>query len=198
MANTNAPFGFSPEGVTTGSTPNFRLSARLIASTNATAIFRGDVVQAAQNPDTGYIIQGTASTQQIVGVFWGCKYLSTSRGCTVWSPYWPGSDATGDVQAAIISDPNASFVVQAGATAIGLSKLNLNVALNVGMGNTITGLSGMFIENPAATSTLPFIITGFVQSPAGVNGTDITTPYNWVVVAFNNQFLHAPQTSITA
>jgi len=197
MANSNAPFGFSPEGVVSGS-PNFKLSTRLIASTNGTAIFKGDAVQAVQSSDTGYIIQATNSSQQIVGVFWGCKYLSVSMGRTAWSPYWPGSDASGDVTAYVITDPAQQFVVQAGSAAIGVSKLNLNVALNVGTGNTTTGLSGMYVENAAATSTLPFIITGFVQNPTGANGTDITSAYNWVVVGFNSQFLHAGQTAITA
>lgn len=198
MSNTNAPFGFSITGTVGGSTPGFRTSTRLIASSNGTAIYRGDAVQAVQNADTGYIIQATNSTQQIVGVFDGCTYLSASQGRKVWSPYWPGSDATGDVTAYVYDDPNAEFVVQAGGSAIGLSKLNLNVALNVGTGNSTTGISGMYVENPAATSTLPFIIKGFIQNPSGVNGTDITTAYNWVVVGFNNQYLHAPQTSITA
>ena len=198
MANTNAPFGFSPIGTTNMSTPSFRMRTRLVASTYATAIYKGDAVMAVMGADTGYIIKAAAGTQQLVGVFWGCKYLSVSQGRTVWSPYWPGSDASGDVSALVIDDPNAEFVVQAGGTAIGVASLNLNVALNVGTGNTTTGLSGMYVENPANTSTLPFIITGFVQTPSGVNGTDITTAYNWVVVAVNNQYLHAPQTSITA
>ena len=197
MANTNAPFGFLPEGTVGGAGPNFRLSKRLIASTNATAIYTGDAVVPVTGSVTGYIQQATASTVQMAGIFWGCKYLSVSQGRQVWSRYWPGSDANGDVTAYVIDNPDAEFVVQAGGTAIGLTSLNLNVQLAVGTGSTITGQSGMYVQNPANTSTLPFTITGFVQDPTGANGTDITTAYNWVKVTFNSQVFKAGQTSVS-
>ena len=191
MANTNAPFGFSPEGTVSGSTPNFRLSRRFIAAGNSTAIFTGDAVVPVTGTSTGYIKQATASTIAMAGIFWGCKYLSISQGRPVWSRYWPGSDANGDVTAYVIDNPDAEFVVQAGGTAIGVASLNQNVQLNVGTGNTTTGQSGMYVENPNVTATLPFTITGFVQDPTGANGTDITTAYNWVKVTFNNEVFRA-------
>ena len=191
MANTNAPFGFSPEGTVSGSTPNFRLSRRFIAAGNSTAIFTGDAVVPVTGTSTGYIKQATASTIAMAGIFWGCKYLSISQGRPVWSRYWPGSDANGDVTAYVIDNPDAEFVVQAGGTAIGVASLNQNVQLNVGTGNTTTGQSGMYVENPNVTVTLPFTITGFVQDPTGANGTDITTAYNWVKVTFNNEVFRA-------
>lgn len=195
MANTNAPFGFSPEGTASGSTPNFRLSNRLIAAGNSTAIFTGDAVVPVTGTSTGYIKQATPSTIAMAGIFWGCKYLSISQGRPVWSRYWPGSDANGDVTAYVIDNPDAEFVVQAGGTAIGLASLNQNVQLNVGTGNTTTGQSGMYVENPSTANTLPFTITGFVQNPSGANGTDITTAYNWVTVTFNNEVFRAGYTA---
>lgn len=197
MANTNAPFGFSPIGTVGGSTPNFRLSKRLIASGNGTAIYFGDAVVPVTSSATGYIKQATASTVAMAGIFRGCVYTSVSQGRTVRSLYWPGSDATGDVTAYVIDDPLAQFVVQAGGSAVGLTSLNSNIQLNVGTGSTTTGLSGMYVESPNTTSTLPFIVTGFVQDPLGVNGTDITTAYNWVIVGFNNEIFKAGLTSIS-
>lgn len=197
MSNVQAPFGFSPEGTVGGSTPNFRLSRRLIASTNATAIYTGDAVVPVTSSVTGYIQQATASTTALAGVFFGCKYLSISQGRVVWSRFWPGSDANGDVTAYVIDDPQAVFLVQAGAAAIGMADLNLNVQLAVGTGNTTTGQSGMFIQNPASTSTLPFTITGFVTDPSGANGTDITSAYNYVLVTFNNEIFRAGLTSVS-
>lgn len=197
MANVAAPFGFSPEGTVGGSTPNFRISKRLIASTNATAIFTGDAVVPVTSSVTGYITQATAGTVALAGIFWGCKYLSVSQQRTVWSRMWPGADANGDVTAYVIDDPQAQFVVQAGASAIGMSALNKNVQLAVGTGNTTTGQSGMSIASPATTPTLPFTITGFVQDPPGANGTDITTGYNLVLVTFNNEIFRAGLTSVS-
>jgi hypothetical protein len=197
MANLSAPFGFQPEGTVGGSTPNFKLSKRLIASTNTTAIFKGDAVVPVTSSVTGYITQATASTVALAGVFWGCTYLSVSQGRKVWLPYWPGSDAVSDVTAYVLDDPQMVFTVQAGATAVGLAALNLNIQLAVGTGNTTTGLSGMFVQSPANTATLPFTVVGFIQDPPGANGTDITTGYNYVLVTFNNEIFRAGLTSVS-
>jgi len=182
MANTNTPFGFK-EYRGMGSGPTYEQSVRLIKSDNTTAVYFGDPVS---NLNTGYITRATAGTAQISGIFAGCKYLSTSQKRTVWSNYWPGSDASADVEAYIIDAPNAQFIVQAGGTAIGLADMGLNIQFNLGTGNADTGISGAYVESPAVTATLPFRIIGFVESPPGANGTDITSAYNQIIVGFNN------------
>lgn len=182
MPNINAPFGFRQyRGL--GSAPTYEQSVRAVAAGDTTAIYFGDPVT---NLTTGYVTRATAGTSPITGIFAGCKYLSTSQKRTVWSNYWPGSDATGDVEAYIIDDPNAQFVVQAGGTAIAFADLGLNIQFNLGTGNAQTGVSGAYVELPAVTATLPFRIIGFVQNPPGANGTDITSAYNLVIVGFNN------------
>lgn len=183
MPNTNAPFGFRQYSGT-GSAPTYEQNVRKIASNNTTAIFFGDAVipQA-----SGYIAQATASTVQLAGIFAGCKYLSTSQKRTVWSNYWPGSDANGDVEAYVIDDPNAKFIVQAGGTAIGFGDIGANIQINVSTaGNTATGISGMFVDSVNTTATLPFKIVGLVQDPPGANGTDVASAYNQIIVQFNN------------
>lgn len=182
MPNTNAAFGFRVyRGM--GADPTYELSVRLIKSDNSTAIYFGDPVT---NLNTGYITRATAGTAQISGIFAGCKYLSTSQKRTVWSNFWPGSDAAADVEAYLVDAPNAQFVVQAGGTAIGLADMGLNIQFNLGTGNSATGISGAYVESPAVTATLPFRIIGFVQDPPGANGTDIGSAYNQVIVGFNN------------
>ena len=182
MPNTNAPFGFRQyRGL--GSAPTYEQSVRLVKSDNTTAIYFGDPVS---NLNTGYITRATAGTAQISGIFAGCKYLSTSQKRIVWSNYWPGADASADVEAYIIDDPNAQFLVQAGGTAIGLADMGLNIQFNLGTGNASTGISGAFVESPAVTATLPFRIIGFIESPPGANGTDIASAYNQIIVGFNN------------
>lgn len=189
MPNVQAPFGFSPIGRIPGMTPNFAPSVRRIASNNSTAIYKGDPVTSLS---TGYITRSTAGTTQIAGIFWGCKYYSTSQRRTVWSNYWPGSDATGDIEAYVIDDPDARFVVQAGGstTPIGFADINANANFALGTGNAATGLSGAFLDqtsiNPA-TTTLPFRIIDIVREPPGQNGTDIAAAYNYVIVGFNAQ-----------
>ena len=182
MANTNAPFGFK-QVKGTGSAPTYEQNVRKIASNNSTAIFFGDAVIPLS---TGYIAQATASTVRMEGIFVGCKYTSTSQKRTVWSNYWPGSDATGDVEAYVVDDPNAQFIVQAGGTNIGFANIGEYIQLNVGTGSTATGISGMYVESPNTTVTLPFRVVGLVESPPGANGTDIASAYNQIIVAFNN------------
>lgn len=186
MANTNAPFGFSPVATVNGPV-NFRISQRRIASTNTTAIYNGDAVVPVTGTATGYITQATASTVSVAGIFIGCKYYSTSQKKTVWSKYWPGSDATGDVIADVIDDPNATFRVQASSVGLPFAKVGQNVQLNVGTGSASTQSSGMYVESPNTTATLPFKIVDTVTNPPGANGTDSTSGYNIVVVAFNNE-----------
>ena len=182
MANTNSPFGFRQyRGL--GSAPTYEQSVRLVASADTTAIYFGDPVA---NVNTGYIARATAGTAQIAGIFAGCKYVSTSQKRTVWSNYWPGSDASAAVEAYVIDDPNAQFLVQAGGTAIGLADMGLYVQFNLGTGNTATGISGAYVESPAVTATLPFRIIGFDTDPPGSNGSDIASAYNYVIVGFNN------------
>lgn len=185
MPNTSAPFGFR-RMAGKGSVPTFEQSVRRIASANATAIFFGDAVIPLT---TGYIGQATASTVRMEGVFAGCKYVSTSQKRTVWSNYWPGSDANGDVEAYVIDDPNAQFVVQVtGASPVAFANIGEYINLAVGTGSTATGVSGMSVDvaTLGTTVTLPFQIKGLVQDPPGANGTDIAATFNHVIVGFNN------------
>jgi hypothetical protein len=138
MANTNAPFGFRQTSGT-GSAPTYEQVTMRVAYNNTTPIYFGDAVIPLS---TGYIAQATASTVQVAGIFQGCKYLSTSQKRIVWSNYWPGSDVAStapDVEAYIVNDPNAKFLVQAGGTAVGIAAINNNIQLNVGTGNAATG-----------------------------------------------------------
>ena len=191
MANTYAPFGFR-QVKGTGSVPTFEQSVRTIDKDNTTAIFFGDAVIPLT---TGYIAQATASTVRMEGIFVGCKYLSTSQKRTVWSNYWPGSDASEDVEAYVIDDPNAQFIVQSsdggvagGTDPVTFANIGEYINIYVGTGDTATGVSGMTVDVNTlnTTATLPFRIVGLVQNPPGANGTDIASEYNHVIVAFNN------------
>lgn len=190
MANTSAPFGFR-QVKGTGAAPTYEQVPMLIASTNATAIFFGDAVVPVTGTATGYIKQATASTVALAGIFIGCKYLSVAQKRTTWSNYWPGSDANGDVEAYVVNDPLAQFMVQAGGTNVGPALVGQNIQLNVGTGNTANGISGMYVESPGTTATLPFRVVSMVTSPPGQNGTDSASAFNFVIVQFNNTLTRA-------
>jgi hypothetical protein len=183
MANTNAPFGFRQYSGT-GSAPTYEQVVMYIASANTTDIFFGDPVVPL---NTGYITQATSNSVQIAGIFVGCKYLSTSQKRTVWSNYWPGSDASSVVEAYVVNDPNAKFVAQSDATGIAFADINANIGFAIGSGNTATGISGASLDTSTlnTTNTLPFRVVGLVTQPPGSFGTEAGA-YNWAVVAFNN------------
>ena len=198
MANVASPFGFMQWGTVNGSTPNFAGMSNppfRIASTYSTAIGYGDPVTlvAGSNP-TGYInrwINGDGSaTYQVAGIFYGCKYLSTGQRKTVWNNFWPGSDATGDVEAFVAADPNAIFMVQTSAgVPIDQTYIGLTADVTLGSVNTTTGWSAASLALPSTSSpqNLPFKVVNVVTAPPNVNGTDVTTANNNVLVAFNNQ-----------
>ena len=196
MANTNAPFGFVPYRGN-GAAPTYELSTRMIASANTTKIFQGDPVIPLT---TGYITQMSAGgIVRCEGIFSGCKYLSTSAKRTVWSNYWPGADANGDVEAYLYSSPQMQFEVQSsdtGATSA-ITFANIGEYINIGYGinlagtpngNTANGLSTASVDQDtlATTVTHPFIIVGLVEAPPGAEGTDSASEFNRVIVAFNN------------
>jgi hypothetical protein len=196
MANTNAPFGFQEYYGGAGGAPTFAQSTRRVASTDSTAIFFGDPVMPVVSTANGYITQASPGTTVVAGIFVGCKYLSTSQKRTVWSRYWPGSDATGDVEAYVIDDPNARFVVMGNSTTFNItgtlstytsSPVGQYAQFAIGTGNTASGQSGAYLNTLGTTVTYPFIVVDLITSPPGSNGADPTTAYNWVVVGFNNQ-----------
>jgi hypothetical protein len=121
MANTSAPFGFRQYSGT-GSVPD----DGTVGPQDCLWQYERDLLRRRRHSALDRLHrQGhVASTVRVEGIFIGCKYFSTAQKRTVWSNYWPGSDATGDVEAYIISDPNAQFVVQAGGTnAIGFANI---------------------------------------------------------------------------
>lgn len=199
MANNFAPFGFRPVSTSNGPI-NWRISTRRIAAGNSTAIYKGDAVVPVTGTPTGYIAQATAGSVPLAGIFWGCQYLSTSQKRVIWSQYWPGSDATGDVIAYVIDDPQARFVVQTSGSSFQITGSNTTFTyspvgqlaqLNVGAGSSSTQQSGMYLDTVGSTATYPFQIVDMVIDPPGSNGADATSNYNWVIVGFNNEMLRS-------
>ena len=198
MANTNAPFGFSQYQGGAGGAPTFAQTVRRIASTDTTKIFAGDPVMPVVSTANGYITQASPGTTTLAGIFVGCQYVSVSQKRTVWSNYWPGADANGDVIAYVVDDPNARFVVMGNSTtfnitgtlsAYGSSPIGKYAQFAIGTGNTANGISGAYLNSVATTATFPFVVVDLITAPPGANGADPTTAYNWVVVGFNNEWL---------
>lgn len=197
MANTNAPFGFRWLGLNNSpSTPSSSIIERKIAQANTNKLYRGDLCI---NLDTGYIDKTsgtpvTSAASLYAGVFWGCEYLSVAAGRNVFSTYWPGGDAAGDVKALLLPLTGSTpplFVAQTLLTSAAFADIGLNVRPSYAAGTAYSGYSksGMTIDMgaTAVTATYPFQIVDLWsnRSAPGQPGTDDTTSYNWVVVSFN-------------
>ena len=206
MANVSAPFGFLQVGTASGA-PNFARAGSptpyKIKAGFSTAIYYGDAVRMWVSGDSGtgsagYItpwVTGDGAgdpTKILVGIFTGCEYYSTSQRKSVWNNYYPGSDATGDVTAYVVDDPNSQWMVQASSGPITAASIGAGADVAATpVPNTTLGTSGMVLGTPTTTVTLPFKVVNLVTSPPGVNGRDVATAYNLVVVSFNNQIYKA-------
>lgn len=200
MANTFAPTGFDDAELLIGAAPSGNLSniGYLIAYNNSHKIYQGDPVTLLS---TGYIDTlapgSISSTVMPCGIFMGCSYISASQARLVWSNFFPAGDTltNGVVNAYVVDDPNRMFVVQTGwsagsPAAATQAMVGMNATYAYGT-PSFANISGAYIDlntTPATTATLPFRIVSLVTDPPGANGTDTTTAYNKVLVAWNNQF----------
>jgi hypothetical protein len=195
---TNAPNGFQPVKKLDGSAWTGATNPYQIASTYATALFRGDPVTTLAGGTLGV---GVASAT-CVGVFWGVKYTD-STGVVKFMNYWPGNPGvlTGStVEALVIDDPNTVFSVQetdasgGAGTPLALADRGLNIDFRYTAGSTATGTSAVSINNatPAAvTSTLNCKILQLDPTP----GNAVGAYANWLVT-LNNHFYRGGTTGI--
>ena len=195
MALISSPFGFSQRSGL-GSAPTYEnyTFANGGIDYNAAAIYYGDPVVRVGSGD-GTLTQSAggngSSTVPLAGIFIGCKYLSTSQKRTVWSNYWPGSDVSSGnqstIDAQVINDPHAQFLVQSDSTGVTQAQLGGNIDFAIGTGNTSNGLSGAYILHTAVTTSgYPFRLQSLVTgiNPQGV--IQATGAYNYAIVGFAN------------
>lgn len=197
MANTQAAFGLRHIGYLPGSGPDYQQLTRQIQSSNATKIFTGDPV--VKSAGTNYMVQASNNTTTLEGIFVGCNYVPTGGQLTLQpSPFWVGSAAS-DATGYVINAPNALFLAATLNTAIVTADIGKMVGFSIGTGSTSGGaFSGATLDAgtlstalTTASTYLPFQVYSMYQGVG--NGADATTPYNWVVVTFNNQRFRAGQ-----
>lgn len=197
MANTNAPFGLMPWGLTNSpATPSFPIIERKIAAANTNVIAKGDPCI---DLNTGYIdrVSGTPVTSAAslyCGVFWGCTYLSIAAGRKVWSQYWPGGDAADDPVAQLVPLMGATpglFMIQTLLTPVAFADIGRNGQFSYAA-PTSAGLfrrSGVTLDTTTnTTATFPLRIVGLLSqySASGAPGTDDASNYNIAIVSFNS------------
>lgn len=212
MANNNAPFGLLPLSSARGAAPNYEMAYAPIAYNDTTKIGRGDPLS---REATGYVARWTASDDvgNLVGIFWGCHYLSTSQGTPVWAQYWGGADVAAAAQGSLYCSyipintaTPALFYAQSDSTGVAFADIGMNIDMTMADPNTTTGASQSYLNATstiATTNTLPFRIVDLYGSPSGfgnwggggIGGIQpgstgpytgsATGAYNWVIVQAN-------------
>lgn len=204
MANVNVAFGLRPVGVV-GSAPNSTGTTEYrIASNNTNAIYQGAPVIPLSTGFIDRVGAATGGTVGIVGVFWGCEYVSSVTGKLTFKNYWPGSGADSNypVRAFVYDNPLQVFVI---ATSNINTSWDTEAELRAGVfananfagaqsGSTITGISSatLDVQTIADTNTLNLRIMGIQEDP---ENSDFSVAGIPVLVRLNNHF-NSPNGSI--
>jgi hypothetical protein len=164
-----------------------------IASTLATAIYDGDIVNIAAGgtiqKSTVTVDSTTAAANYTSGVFVGCQYVNT-QGQTVQAQYYPGNAAATSAVAYVVDDPLALFKVavtysgNATVTTVNQSIIGTNMSVRQGTGSTTTGDSAVSVYATNAqgnAAALPVRVIGVVPETAASAGN-----YTEVLVKINN------------
>jgi hypothetical protein len=160
---------------------NGNLESFAVLSTDATALFTGDVVKSAGTADANgvqAITRATANADLPVGVVAG--FLPDFSNLNLPAAYRPASTAR---MAFVVIDPAAVYEVQANAATV-LADIGLNVGLAYTAGSVTTGMSGMQADmaTKAVTASLPLKIVGVVQRP----DQDMADSANWKLLVTLN------------
>lgn len=161
MANANTPFGLKPVRHLSGAPYNGAADVFSSAAGDATAIFVGDPVKLSGTSSTinGVVyadIDQAATGDVMVGVVIGV--LPDVATDTI---YRAASTAR---RLLVATDPHLLYEIQeaSGGTALAAADIGLNANFVVGSGSTVTGKSGVEMNNAteATTNTLDLQIVG--------------------------------------
>lgn len=204
MANTNVSFGLRPLSMLGSSYNTTGTTEYRIAAANANRIYQGMPVIPTAAGVIDDLQAAAGGTVSILGVFYGCEYVSSTTGEKIFSNNWPGSgaDTNHPVKAFVYDDPNQLFVIATSNVVAGAneeSEIRAAVFANIAFangnsGNNTTGISTATadLNTIAATNTLSLRIVG-IQEDA--ENSDFTAAGIPLIVRINNHF-NAPTGSI--
>ena len=204
MANSNGSFGLRPIGKIGQATNSTGATEYRIASGNTNKLYQGMPVIPTAAGVIDDLQAAAGGTVSIVGVFWGCEYVSSTSGKTIWSNTWPGSgaDANYPVKAFVYDDPMQTFtiatsnvVAAANTEAEVRAAVFANIAFATGnTGDDTTGISSATadLNTIATTAAHSMRIMGIQDDP---DNSDFTVAGIPLIVRLNNHF-NAPNGSI--
>ena len=204
MANVNVAFGLRPLSKLGANYNSTGTTEYRIASDNSNRIYQGMPVIPLAAGVIDDLQAAAGGTVSILGVFYGCEYVSSTTGERIFSNNWPGSgaDSNHPVKAFIYDDPMQLFVIAADAGGSSFdteSEIRGAVFSNVQLangnsGNNTTGISTATadLDTIADTASHALRIVG-IQEDA--ENSDFTAAGIPLIVRINNHF-NAPNGSI--
>ncbi len=194
MANSNGAFGLRPIGVVGQAANTTGATEYRIAAGNSNTIFQGSPVIPLSTGFIDKVGAAAGGTVGLLGVFWGCEYVSSTTGETIFSNNWPGSgaDTNHPVKAFVYDNPMQTFVIcsdaslTSEATARGHVFANANFA-DGAAGSSSTGISSakLGVSTIATTANLNLRIMGYQDDPENSDYAAAGIP---VIVRLNNSF----------
>lgn len=194
MANSNGAFGLRPIGVVGQAANTTGATEYRIAAGNTNTIFQGSPVIPLSTGFIDKVGAAAGGTVGLVGVFWGCEYVSSTTGETIFANNWPGSgaDTNHPVKAFVYDNPMQTFVIcsdaslTSEATARGHVFANANFA-DGAAGSSSTGISSakLGVSTIATTANLNLRIMGYQDDPENSDYAAAGIP---VIVRLNNSF----------
>ena len=194
MANTNGAFGLRPIGVVGQAANTTGATEYRIAAGNTNAIFQGSPVIPLSTGFIDRVGAAAGGTVGLVGVFWGCEYVSSTTGEKIFANNWPGSgaDTNHPVKAFVYDNPMQSFVICSDSTLTSESTARGHVFANANFaagqsGSSTTGISSatLAVGTIATTANLNLRIMGIQDDPENQDFTAAGIP---VIVRLNNSF----------
>jgi hypothetical protein len=185
MANADRAAGFLPVRYITGAPYNGAADVYSTATGDATAIFLGDPVKLSGTSTTinGVVyadVDQAATGDVIIGVVVGV--LPVTNDSLI---YRAASTAR---RLLVATDPSLLYEIQevSGGTALTAAAIGLNADFVVGSGSTITGFSGVELNNvgEAVTNTLDLQILGLVSRA----DNEVGEHAKWLVRINRHQF----------
>ena len=176
MANANTPNGLRPVQTTSSGPYTGALRQYSVAAGDGTAIFLGDPVKIAGtsqfiNGQTYSDVVQAATGDVITGVV--VSVLADTRDSLLYRA------ASTQRILLVNEDPNAIFEIQqvTGGTPLTANDVGLNANFVVGSGSTVTGQSGVTLDNTteATTNTLDLKIVGIVNRADNDPGSAVGT-----------------------
>jgi hypothetical protein len=197
MANINGAFGLRPIAKMGQNANSTGASEYRIATNNTNKIYQGSPVIPLSTGFIDRVGAAAGGTVGLLGVFWGCEYVSSTTGKKVFSNYWPGAGANTNfpVKAFVYDDPSQLFIIATSnvvAAADTEAEVRAAVFANANFaggqsGSDVTGISSatLDLDTINTTNTLNLRIMGIQDDPENADFTVAGIP---VIVRLNNHF----------